>query len=289
MDDSADRDPLDTPPPAPRARPVAPDETELPVLAYARRIAPTGPLDLPMRPGTAALDMAIVLGVLLMTMILPSVALMVVDPTGTLARSPEIGIAITATFGVAVGALAIILHRWRGLPFAAMGIRSESVNLDLLIGFGTFVACLVTRMAIGIVLATLSEDVLKSMEETGERLQMAFPKMPIGRAFAIATLVGIYEETVFRGFVLPRMKRLVGSWWLAILVSSVIFALLHAYQGPAGMAMVFMLAIVLGIVFVWRQSLLPCIVAHSVTDFVSLVLLSQWDNISRLAEGGAAP
>lgn len=143
-------------------------------------------------------------------------------------------------------------------------------------------------MVLGFLMALFSPQMVDAVVETGERLQATFPKLSVYQAFAIATLIGVYEETVFRGFILPRMRRIFGSWTIAIIVSSVAFTLLHAYQGPMGMAMVLMLSLVLSVIFVWRRSLVPCIVAHAVTDFVSLSLLPYMDDISTLLDEGAA-
>lgn len=289
MDLPPEHEPADAPPPLPIARPVAAELIEPPTLRYARTVAPLGKLLVPIRKAIAAFDVSLIVGAVLMSMIVPSIILLIIDPSETLVRSAEINLAVTAAFGVAIAMLAVVVHRARGLSMESLGASTDGFRLDVCIGLVAFVACLASRMMIWIGMALLGEEYLESTYETGRRIQEAIPKLSLYQAFAFATLVGTYEEVVFRGFVLPRMRRLVGSWTGAVLLTSIIFALLHMYQGPMGMVMVLMLSIVLGIVFVWRQSLLPVVVAHAVNNFVALFVLSRLGDLSLPADEGVTP
>lgn len=89
-------------------------------------------------------------------------------------------------------------------------------------------------------------------------------------------LIAFGEETVFRGFVLDRLLRLVGSsragTWIAIVLQAAWFGSLHASQGLSGMVMTG----TIGLVFGWyyleklRGNLWPLIIVHGSADTVLL-------------------
>jgi membrane protease YdiL (CAAX protease family) len=56
---------------------------------------------------------------------------------------------------------------------------------------------------------------------------------------------GVVEEIVFRGFVLTELDRIRTSVRLQVLVSGVVFGLLHAGFSPAGMMLTFVIGLVL--------------------------------------------
>jgi membrane protease YdiL (CAAX protease family) len=89
------------------------------------------------------------------------------------------------------------------------------------------------------------------------------------RLFAgLALFAGFGEEVVFRGFLLAALTAPLGGVWLALLVSSLAFGVLHSYQGPVGMLRTACLGGVLGASVVLDGSLWPAIVAHVLIDLV---------------------
>src|SRR5690606_32982135 len=57
---------------------------------------------------------------------------------------------------------------------------------------------------------------------------------PIAAMLLLLLLVGFYEEVVARGLLLTRARELVGGFWPPALISAVLFALGHFYQGVYG-------------------------------------------------------
>ena len=100
-------------------------------------------------------------------------------------------------------------------------------------------------------------------------------------AVPLAMFVGLYEEVVFRGFLLSRLRTVFTSphwgWWtttgLAVLVSSALFSAGHGYQGPLGLLQTFAIGVVLASVAAWRGSIWPCILAHAGIDSIGLLAL----------------
>jgi len=92
------------------------------------------------------------------------------------------------------------------------------------------------------------------------------------------TTAGFGEEIVWRGFLLPRLAQVLGGGRSAELVSllltSVAFGLLHAYQGVTGIVLTGFAGLMLGALFlVARRRLWLVILAHGFMDTIAFVLL----------------
>lgn len=92
------------------------------------------------------------------------------------------------------------------------------------------------------------------------------------------TTAGFAEEVIWRGFSLGRLAALYGNtrfgWVLGLVLTSVLFGLGHAYQGPTGMVLTGVTGFVLGSVYlaVGRNLWTP-IIAHGTIDTISFLLL----------------
>jgi membrane protease YdiL (CAAX protease family) len=99
------------------------------------------------------------------------------------------------------------------------------------------------------------------------------------------TTAGFGEELIFRGFLMGHFARLFGGkkagWWLSLVVVSVIFALVHAYQGPMGMILIMFPAILFGIMYIMSGfNLWYTIIAHGTADtFVFLMFFTGFAEI----------
>ncbi len=81
---------------------------------------------------------------------------------------------------------------------------------------------------------------------------------------ALAT--GFVEELVVRGYLIPRLERLVGATWKAVVISSLVFASWHVYQGVEGTILVVVDGLLYGTMFVSCRRLWPCVLAHALWD-----------------------
>jgi membrane protease YdiL (CAAX protease family) len=91
-------------------------------------------------------------------------------------------------------------------------------------------------------------------------------------AFILVTVVAVTEETVFRGYLILRFKAVTGRAGTAALLSSIVFALGHGYEGMAGAISVFFIGVVLVLVYLWRKSLVAPMLIHFLTDFAAIIL-----------------
>ncbi|MBE9029506.1 CPBP family intramembrane metalloprotease [filamentous cyanobacterium LEGE 11480] len=88
--------------------------------------------------------------------------------------------------------------------------------------------------------------------------------------FTAAIAAPIFEETLFRGFLLPSLTRYMPTWG-AILLSGFIFAIVHLSLSEVLPLMA--LAIVLGFVYTKTQNLMASMLLHSLWNSGTLVAL----------------
>lgn len=91
-------------------------------------------------------------------------------------------------------------------------------------------------------------------------------------------LVGVIEETPYRGFMLQKFAERLG-FWRANLITSLLFLLVHVpgwialHSLRAGTAVtIFVFGVVMSVAFRYSNSLWAPIVAHSTNDFLSFVV-----------------
>jgi len=92
-------------------------------------------------------------------------------------------------------------------------------------------------------------------------------------AFVLVVIVALAEETIFRGYLILRLKAVTAKPTAAVLLSAVIFSLGHGYEGSAGVVTVGVMGLVFALVYMWRQSLVAPIVMHFLQDFIGIVFL----------------
>src|ERR1051325_6306529 len=82
---------------------------------------------------------------------------------------------------------------------------------------------------------------------------------------ALSVTAGCCEEFLFRGYLIWAFQPLLGLWGAAVL-SLVVFAAAHAYQGAKGMVAVGTIGAVLTVVVLTFGSLWPAMVMHAIID-----------------------
>jgi membrane protease YdiL (CAAX protease family) len=159
---------------------------------------------------------------------------------------------------------------WRnGESFASLGLTFANSGREIAIGIGLFIP-----FVFGI---SLFEMLL---HELGFVLPDAPPRylIPIGNAqyllaFAFLVVVAVSEEAIFRGYLMLRLHAVTGSTAFALLLSSVIFAIGHGYQGSGGVLTVGLMGLLLALVYLWRGSLVAPITMHFLQNFIGIVLI----------------
>lgn len=176
----------------------------------------------------------------------------------------------------AVVYLVVGLRRAGSRP-AVVGLTRDRLGLNAAIGVGA--ACIL--IPVGYILALMTDAVS----------QRLFPNLapanhPLGIMTATSTspeirwaltltaVVGapLLEEIFFRGALHGALRRRWGIW-PGILLSATVFSLLHP-QLPLGFLPIALLGAAFAVLYEWRQSLIPGIVAHAVNNSLPLLLLN---------------
>ena len=100
-----------------------------------------------------------------------------------------------------------------------------------------------------------------------------------GIVFGAVVGAPIVEETIFRGFLQSAARRLLGSPWVAIVLTSALFALVHWFSlsgGRYAMIVIFALSLGLGAAFERTKSIAVPMVMHALFNGsqIALVLLA---------------
>jgi len=113
------------------------------------------------------------------------------------------------------------------------------------------------------------------MEEMGENAQQLVNLIPAMHPLWFVPLmltVAVYEEILFRGFVLTRLRRAFGGWTPAVAVSTVLFTAAHVGdQKMAAMPIFAGLSIIFSIATIWRRSLIPAIIGHFLFNLSQMI------------------
>jgi len=138
--------------------------------------------------------------------------------------------------------------------------------------FRTLVVCGIVAAIIFLLMGAQKVQKKKATpEQVGKALDSVrrlLPKTPTERKVwvLVAISAGVCEEFLYRGWLLTLFSAALGSVWLGLLISSVIFGLAHAYQGRSGILGTGILGAIFGIVFIVSGSLIPGQLLHTAMD-----------------------
>ena len=108
----------------------------------------------------------------------------------------------------------------------------------------------------------------KQVEQYQRLLRLPFSH----RCFVVAT-AAVTEEVLYRGYAIGVGQRLLGSVWLACVLSIAVFTLMHFRWGLAHLVPVFVAALVFTLLFTFTGNLWVCILAHAIIDGAGFLVL----------------
>ena len=166
-------------------------------------------------------------------------------------------------FGM-VGFLLYYIIPKEKLNFESIGLHNRHWGRSLLLAIGIFVVC------IAVILACLEISKLLGWK-FGESKSFDLLSKPV---ISFITLrAGVAEEVFMRGFLLERFTTITGKKWMAFLLSTIPFGLLHYSQGYAGILIATVAGGVLALFYFWKRDLKANIIAHFLIDFIPNVLM----------------
>lgn len=178
---------------------------------------------------------------------------------------------------VAVVMILATLLRVRGQSWATLGWTRERLGADLTLGLAALAAAYVLIFAWALLSMSLWPGLMDQMNENAHHLMTLLPDWPFSLYVLVAALIGFYEELLFRGFLMTRLRRVTGSWVLAVVLSTLVFTGLHAGdQKAAAMVPITILSLVFSVFTVWRGSVFPAMVGHFLFDLSQFIGLKFW-------------
>ena len=135
------------------------------------------------------------------------------------------------------------------------------------IGIGVIV---IAAQVVPLAMGSRDSDKLSAIkEQMGEIASLVPRTRSESRLFDMVSITaGVTEEILYRGLLLVTLVSLIGTW-PAVVISSLIFGLGHAYQGIAGIVKTGLVGLVLALLTVSTGSLFIAIVLHTVVDLAS--------------------
>jgi CAAX protease family protein len=168
--------------------------------------------------------------------------------------------------------LATALTAWRAW---ARGLTLEELGLVVHGRGRTFLAAIVGAATLGGLqwlnlrrMGRSSGKARSFMQSLAERI------LPQSRAellpfLALAVTAGLCEEFLYRGFAMAALTRSGLPIWSVVLLSSVLFAMAHLYQGHGGIVSTLVIGTVFGTARIAYDGLAPVILWHSAVDAVA--------------------
>lgn len=110
----------------------------------------------------------------------------------------------------------------------------------------------------------------------GPLLRHLLPRSPREKAvFALLSVTaGACEELAFRGYAIPMLAPALGLPG-AVVVTSLVFGVVHGYQGPLGVLRTGVMGAVLAGGFLAAGSLWPAVLAHALIDLIAGIALGE--------------
>lgn len=172
----------------------------------------------------------------------------------------------TLLFG---GVLLWVRLRYRAGP-QAVGLRGWSRG-NLAIGLGTAVAGVFLTTLLATAAVEVGERIVDDTIEQPQQIPLSGEPsvLVLGLlGFGVVVLTPLAEETLFRGFFYPALRRRFRPA-SAALISGAVFGLAHGH--PLLIVPIFVLGVLLALVAERRRSIVPTVVAHALFNLFGYV------------------
>jgi CAAX protease family protein len=226
--------------------------------------APRSPGDAPAPPRGSRRERLELLVFLLL--VLPPIVL------GAVAEVSRQAFAITSLatilHDVALCALILFFLWTAGERFSAIGWTTRRLGREIALGAALYPPVLAAITGVGWLVQAAGLPAPSSPPAA------LVPRSPAELVLAalLVIVVAVAEETIFRGYLLLRLRAVTHSTTAAVAASTLLFAAGHTYSGAAGVVVIAVLAVVLSLIYLWRGSLVAPIVLHLLQDFLGLVI-----------------
>ncbi len=182
---------------------------------------------------------------------------------------------ITILRNLGLSSLIFLILKLRGESSSRIGLTRQDIGKHIIWGILIFP---LFYFSVGQVLDFFTSVGLSHIEDVPVSLMPAgIWEIVLGGVLVL--VVAFAEEIIFRGYLLARFQEVTDSTWISVFLSTILFALGHAYEGAAGIMAVSYIGLVFSVLFLWKRSLAMVIVLHFLTDFIPIVIapvLGMW-------------
>lgn len=184
---------------------------------------------------------------------------------------------------LALGGLSVatILGSWGSIDALLEGAQEWTpiaAARDVLAGpFGILIAVGITVVVLGflvlpiVVLRGTPIDEAPALGDIRALLPRTRGELPYGVALSVNA--GVVEELLFRLGMPALVFAVTGNALVAFVAATLLFGVLHVYQGPTGVVLSTVLGVVFGCLYLVTGSILAPIVLHALIDLRSMVLI----------------
>jgi membrane protease YdiL (CAAX protease family) len=144
----------------------------------------------------------------------------------------------------------------------------EDFLLDLAVAFGFWLVAAGVLAGLSYALGLASPA---QVEQAKKQLGPLLPQtgLELGLWLALSATAGFCEEIMFRGYLQKQFKAATRSSAVAVVLQALIFGVAHAYQGGRRIFLIAAYGALFGILAVWRKSLRPGMLGHTIQDSFS--------------------
>ncbi len=204
--------------------------------------------------------------------------LLIVPPAIFYYLSPDTGkinlmrmLAGTAVVDVGLGGL-VVFFAWRNRePLWLFGLTMRNFWGEIGIGISLFPLFLLGIGLISVVLKQLGFQI-NPFSSVVDMMHSQGWLSALGEALLLIVIATV-EEIVFRGYLIRRLTLVGNNTAIAVVLSSVIFAFGHGYEGWAGVITVGIDGLIFAMVYLWRRSLVASVVMHFLLDLFAIVIV----------------
>jgi membrane protease YdiL (CAAX protease family) len=196
------------------------------------------------------------------------------------------GVAIPILLSILLGALMLLVvarftrhdASWR----ESLGLDRQPIGSTLRWSLLGFVGTYGVNIALSSIYLALQGD-LEAVAAHRATWLGSLAELRVELILPLAAFVAVWEETVFRGFLLGRLRAtmpvtdtrgaVLRRDVVAIMITALCFGAGHGYQGVLGLVQTTAAGAVLGALAIWRKSIWPAIGAHLTIDAFGLLAI----------------
>ena len=171
-----------------------------------------------------------------------------------------------------------LLFLMAGSVIAAMLWEQDSfsrIGLGFIYDIRWLIGLAITTLALYLIIRRLTISAEKAQSTVNQfkeiEFLLPFTSVQLNWTMAVSIMAGIAEEIVYRGFVYQQFNLLM-PWPLALVLTNVVFALMHYATNPRNMINTWVLGMIFSAAYLLTGTLWLSIILHIAVDFYSMTL-----------------